>query len=83
MAAADIGLALGIIAGLCGLVGVLSGGFLSDRLTRRETINCGTNQSAAVRSARCRRNAGNWSSFVIPSRTIVTRCDGETMIYCP
>lgn len=36
---AEIGLSLGIIFGVCGLVGVLTGGVLSDRLTRRGIVN--------------------------------------------
>lgn len=39
MAAADIGLALGVIVGLCGFIGVLSGGMLSDRLTRKGVVD--------------------------------------------
>jgi MFS family permease len=39
MAAPDIGLALGVIVGLCGFVGVLSGGILSDRLTRSGVVD--------------------------------------------
>lgn len=39
MAAPDIGLSLGVIVGLCGFVGVLSGGLLSDRMTRRGILH--------------------------------------------
>jgi len=39
MAAPDIGLSLGVIVGLCGFVGVLSGGLLSDRMTRRGIVH--------------------------------------------
>lgn len=37
MATGEIGLALGVIVGVCGLAGVLTGGALSDRLVRRGT----------------------------------------------
>lgn len=39
MAAPDIGVALGVIVGLCGFAGVLSGGLLSDRMTRRGIVH--------------------------------------------
>ena len=39
MAAPDIGLALGLIVGLCGFIGVVSGGMLSDRLTRSGVVD--------------------------------------------
>lgn len=39
MASAEIGLALGIIVGVCGFAGVLTGGILSDRLARRGILH--------------------------------------------
>ncbi|WP_422059693.1 MFS transporter [Sphingopyxis sp.] len=39
MGPAEIGLALGVVVGVCGFAGVLTGGILSDRLARRGTVH--------------------------------------------